>query len=399
MFDVIVLAFQTDSTRVVSHYPKGEGGPVFKDRTKIPHDYHALTHHGLPVNPELISDPLSSWQPEEAALATTRILGGTFAPDAIAAANDDLAMAVLSMLRMAGVPSPEQVSVVGFDDSTNVRTHDLGFDSGTADEGDAVRRTVNISAETLSLTTVRAPFRELGRRAVAAAIRLARGDPVPASTTIGTELIVRRSCGCLPAVARALPQSAPLPGDRLERLVSAYAAEAAGRTRGEFQRLLSDLVRDSLRAGEGVEVWWQLLETLRGITGAGTDALWVDAQMLLHETAQRHWRYAYVLAEKRNQIVREVGQALITAPDVAGLADTLCAELPKLGIPGCYLAAYLGDDPATARLLLAYERGRRIGTDEAGDVFRSVRLAPGDRVARLSPYSLVVVPFREGRRR
>jgi hypothetical protein len=46
MFDVIVLAFQTDSTRVVSHFPKGEDGPVFKDRTKIPHDYHTLTHHG-----------------------------------------------------------------------------------------------------------------------------------------------------------------------------------------------------------------------------------------------------------------------------------------------------------------------------------------------------------------
>jgi len=46
MFDVIVLAFQTDSTRVVSHFPKGEDGPVFKDRTKIPHDYHGLTHHG-----------------------------------------------------------------------------------------------------------------------------------------------------------------------------------------------------------------------------------------------------------------------------------------------------------------------------------------------------------------
>jgi hypothetical protein len=46
MFDVIVLAFQTDSTRVVSHFPKGEGGPVFKTRTKIPYDYHALTHHG-----------------------------------------------------------------------------------------------------------------------------------------------------------------------------------------------------------------------------------------------------------------------------------------------------------------------------------------------------------------
>jgi hypothetical protein len=54
MFDVIVLAFQTDSTRVVSHFPKGEDGPVFKERTKIPHDYHALTHHGqLPEKLEM----------------------------------------------------------------------------------------------------------------------------------------------------------------------------------------------------------------------------------------------------------------------------------------------------------------------------------------------------------
>ncbi len=47
MFDVIALAFQTDSTRVVSHYPKGQfEAPVFKDKTKCPFDYHAVTHHG-----------------------------------------------------------------------------------------------------------------------------------------------------------------------------------------------------------------------------------------------------------------------------------------------------------------------------------------------------------------
>jgi len=45
-FDVIALAFQTDSTRVVAHYPKGEGGPTFKDLTQCPYDYHTLSHHG-----------------------------------------------------------------------------------------------------------------------------------------------------------------------------------------------------------------------------------------------------------------------------------------------------------------------------------------------------------------
>jgi hypothetical protein len=45
-FDVVTLAFQTDSTRVVAHNPKGESGPTFKDLTKCPYDYHTLSHHG-----------------------------------------------------------------------------------------------------------------------------------------------------------------------------------------------------------------------------------------------------------------------------------------------------------------------------------------------------------------
>ena len=44
-FDVIALAFQTDSTRVIAHNPKGEGGPTFKDLTQCPFDYHTLSHH------------------------------------------------------------------------------------------------------------------------------------------------------------------------------------------------------------------------------------------------------------------------------------------------------------------------------------------------------------------
>jgi len=48
MFDVIVLALQTDSTRVVSHSPKGEGGPVFKEETNYTKgDWHSLSHAAL----------------------------------------------------------------------------------------------------------------------------------------------------------------------------------------------------------------------------------------------------------------------------------------------------------------------------------------------------------------
>jgi hypothetical protein len=47
MFDMIALAFQTDSTRVVSHIPRTEGDEAkcFKYRTNSKWDLHTITHH------------------------------------------------------------------------------------------------------------------------------------------------------------------------------------------------------------------------------------------------------------------------------------------------------------------------------------------------------------------
>jgi hypothetical protein len=47
MFDMIVLAFQTDSTRVVSHIPRSEGDEArcYKYVTNSPWDLHTLTHN------------------------------------------------------------------------------------------------------------------------------------------------------------------------------------------------------------------------------------------------------------------------------------------------------------------------------------------------------------------
>ena len=47
MFDIVALAFQTDSTRVVSHIPRTEGDEAscYKYRTKSRWDLHSLTHH------------------------------------------------------------------------------------------------------------------------------------------------------------------------------------------------------------------------------------------------------------------------------------------------------------------------------------------------------------------
>jgi signal transduction histidine kinase/DNA-binding LacI/PurR family transcriptional regulator len=394
----------------VTHEGAGERYQGYRD---------ALARHGLVEHAELVSMPPPAWLPEDAADAVARMLARGEPPDAIVGANDDFAVAALSVLTAAGIGTGD-VAVVGFDDFTNIRTHDLGFDSAGPDEAGAVRRAVNVSAGSLSLTTVRAPFHEMGRRAVELVLAMLRGEEVPAVVEVPTELVVRRSCGCRPTarhdtgtgpVADEQPairlrqalthRSAPLPPDWPETLTTTFVGAMRGQPPDAFLGRLDELVQASLAGGESIENWWRVLYLLRQLIGGTTatagevsraEDVWLHAQLLLNETAERYWRYGNVVAEKRNQIVREVGQDLITASDVTELATTLADQLPRLGIPGCYVAAYESGQRARSRLLLAYEDGAPVDVPDGSVAFESVRLVPDDRLRRAAPYSMVAVP-------
>lgn len=89
-------------------------------------------------------------------------------PDAVFAANDQLALGLLAAFGQAGVRVPQDVAVVGFDD-----------EPGTA-------------FYPPPLTTVRQDFDELGRRAVQAVVD-ALADATPVHQAIAPALVVRRS--------------------------------------------------------------------------------------------------------------------------------------------------------------------------------------------------------------
>ena len=104
------------------------------------------------------------------------LLGGPAAFTAIACANDPLAMGALARLAELGIDVPGEVSVAGFDDVP--------------------------VAEILSpsLSTVRLPLRELGRRGFVEAARVLAGESLE-STVLPTELAMRESTSAPAAVA------------------------------------------------------------------------------------------------------------------------------------------------------------------------------------------------------
>ena len=124
-----------------------------------------LEEYGRAI-PELMAEgDWSSRSGYESARAMLRELQ----PSAVFAGNDQMALGLLRALHESGLPVPEDVSVVGFDDLP---------ESGYF---------------TPPLTTVRQDFRELGQRTMALVLRVLAGERLASVPLVEPLLIVRSS--------------------------------------------------------------------------------------------------------------------------------------------------------------------------------------------------------------
>jgi LacI family transcriptional regulator len=128
----------------------------------------------------------TSFDREGGALAVDTLLAGSASFTAICCANDLLALGALGRLAALGIAVPGDVSVAGFDD-------------------------ISVAAITApSLSTVRLPLRELGRRGFEHADRLLSGTPsIP--VVLPTQLVLRDSTAPPPRVALASPRPSATP--------------------------------------------------------------------------------------------------------------------------------------------------------------------------------------------
>jgi len=133
-----------------------------------------LSDRDQPVLPELVAE--GDWTEAGGYAAMRRLIPNK--PDAVFAANDVMAAGALSALREAQLRVPEDVAVVGFDD------------------------TPNASRTQPPLTTMRQPIQSMGTLAVETLIDIIDH---PGSETrqiiVATELVIRSSCGTLKSIS------------------------------------------------------------------------------------------------------------------------------------------------------------------------------------------------------
>jgi Periplasmic binding protein-like domain len=302
--------------------------------------------------------------------------------DAVVAANDYMAFGVIDELSRRRCRVPEQVAVVGFDDMPRARVHQPG------------------------LTTVRQPIEQLGHDAVQAVLEQIAGRAVEDTLELGTELVLRRSCGCVPTdISALLHGDGELPGEGSSQLGSTRAAE-----------VVAALVCEAKGEVGAVESAFKPL--LQQLSLAGVDpALADDLLVLIRRRALRQLQGEPEQSERAEQALqrcRVLVSELTLRPELVPedsvserthrftralltrmfgpqgpLSATLVQHLPGLGMEECLVAEFVSaSDKTELKVALGFNSQQ---AQPKHVVFHASELAPPE-FSALRSKSVFVLP-------
>ncbi len=287
--------------------------------------------------------------------AMRQILNAGVSFTAVLASNDESAIGALTVLREAGLRIPQDIAIVGFDDSLEALT------------------------QTPPLTTLHSSPFEMGFQALELLLeyieRRKKDDEI---VQVPMRLVVRQSCGCQPAAVPSLvftvaaQQISPVDRSSLTRqlvqtMTEAVLAQAQRLGSEEVRTLCQHLVEafiSSLESGEAtsfhsaleqvlarvelaeddVHVWQvafltleegaeALLETLdRPAARPQIEAMLRLAQIAVSERVRRQYRRYVVNQRWITDRMDLLNARLLAALDEAQIFEILAEHLPQMGI-------------------------------------------------------------------
>jgi PAS domain S-box-containing protein len=414
MREAIAHLIEIHGLRRIAFIRGPEAHPSAKVRYRTYLD--ALADYGIEVNADLVTPP-GRFAEERGAQAVDLFLDRrSLQPkedlEAIAAASDLFALTAMEALQRRGFRVPEDVAIVGFNDSAEVR------------------------CASPAITSVTVPFREQGRQAVRALERLLEGESVPDEILIPSRLAVHQSCGCLDATVVQAGAFSPRAGERIslekafvtrrenivqemvqamdiaggpawaEGVLDAFILDLGEPQPGEFLTALREVLRRATLADEASLAFQSVLSVLQRYAVSYVDSsrallLIGQARAMLGEIAFRAFARRQLQAESRVQTLQTITSALSATFEVERLMDVLAEGLPALGIPSCYLALYEDPQPylypqaapERSRLILAYGEGRRVALEEGGRRFFTRHILPQGMLPAHRRYTMVLQPL------
>jgi DNA-binding LacI/PurR family transcriptional regulator/serine phosphatase RsbU (regulator of sigma subunit) len=310
-------------------------------------------------------------------LAMSEILDRRRDLDAVVAANDYMAIGAMDELVHRNFRVPEDILVMGFDDTPVARF--------------AHR----------ALSTMGQPIDDMAEGAVDTILNSLEGATPKPLTVLDVRLVLRESCGCSYAVgASAHPHLITSTGSAadylrnhqdslirelmdlagssrrywesfLRDMIQSLAADLSGKA-GVFLRCIESIAQRISTGEASIDEVARALVQLQakcraaGYQGAAHIALeracLKGITALSSATARLEGRRALDLLERAYGL-RRVSQGLATGLNHAALASNLVKTLPSIGIDTAYLAVLIPGPTERMQPLLAYERGQHLAVD------------------------------------
>ncbi len=333
----------------------------------------ALAQFGIPYRPELVI--AANFDAEQGRLAMLQLLDRGEQLDAVVGANDGSVLGAMRALRERGIRVPDDMAVVGFDDSDDARS------------------------ASPSLATVRQPYWDLAENALDFVADALAGKPAQRRAPLPSHFVKRRSCGCLSEGAPPEMQSALTADPRpfevafahrkqelsaelaraervsrvvgpegwIERTLAAVHAAILGGSDHDLLSLLDEMLALTAAAESDLGAWQHAVSMIRRrvLPCVMNDAtrwmrfedVWQRVRVLITDAVDREQRSLRGQAERAAGILTDTSESLITSFDVESLPRALADRLPALDIASAYVALYVGQGrpPAESQLIVAYD--------------------------------------------
>jgi DNA-binding LacI/PurR family transcriptional regulator/signal transduction histidine kinase len=365
----------------------------------------ALAEHDIAFDPQWVASSSGFGGAGDAVRALLE--GSRDRLQAIVAFNDATALAALTALTERGIRVPQDISVIGFDD-----TLEAGFSIPP-------------------LTTITQRLEEQGRRAANLVLDALEGRPIPEQMVLETALVVRRSCGCFPRSvleaggtrlsstrqrgdASFEPSGPDIAAEMrrilttrqaasVDHLLAAFSSDLENGSSDEFLAALDQELDRSARSPPELLRWEDAISAMRrlalpylagdGALVSRAENLWHQARVLTGDTGQRAQAFLRLLDGHRADALAGISRSLITTRDLPDLIVVLSESLRRFEVNGCYLSLYDGPDSREHSTLV-------LGVDDSGHVsdrvstrFRTSCLVPEGILPEHRNYTIVVMPL------
>ncbi|AUX24340.1 phosphoserine phosphatase [Sorangium cellulosum] len=385
-------------------------GPANNEEAQLRARAHreALAARSIPLDERLFA--FGEFSIDSGRRAMSEILSRGAELDAVAAANDRMALGAIEQLKAQGLRVPEDVLVCGFDDVGVARFAKP------------------------SLTTVRQPTKRLGELALETVVRMVAGEAAPELRLVEVDLTRRESCGCghegrasrgpsdlagprgprSSAGARAalelsLKRAVTVPAGSLEgwagALLSALEAELAGEA-GRFLRALEALLDVARREGVLLEQFQAVISLLRAALYRPIER---EGDAAVNEALEPIWHAARILvgsasvhAEGEQRLRVELASVELsygsrgfsTCLSLPVLRSMLAEELPRMQFSRVAVSLFDNPQRTMMRSFFLMEEGREVEPPPAR--FPARHLAPPGFLRGVGRWSAIAFPVASG---